>query len=447
MVAMAVAVGSAGCAQPTLDPFTGPQKVEPAMADDKRPEVGRRAGGDDITDFVRELNATSEPPAPTRPGNATLSNGTPDVVVSGGRFVTPLPKTRYPGVSAKVSTPAYYRGRIYAGTLDGYELHAIDAETHTASWTAKLSDHGPTAPGCEDGVCVFNTHSCTTFALDAETGEHLWSWWLGDPQLATPVIADGRVYTSYPSSYAGMQGQTDVPYIVAAFDLKTGEPKWRRFIDARVNAAPVAHDGRVYVASLKGTLYTFAERDGEVLAARRGRVASAPVVWENSVFFGHDAGRTFSETLAVAHPVFPELEKHDSHFIKPRPRPLVAAHRLIEIVDDNVIAVDRRSGRHLWKHQLSGEKAAPIAAPMLFAGESILLATAGGDVLRLSPDDGEVSTIYRLGGGALSAQPIVHDGWIYAGTHSGRLVGFDTGDRTLTGWPMFGRGPDRRGGA
>jgi hypothetical protein len=82
---------------------------------------------------------------------------------------------------------------------------------------------------------------------------------------------------------------------------------------------------------------------------------------------------------------------------------------------------------------------------LLYAGRSILLATAAGNVLRMEPDSGDVTATYRLGQGQLSSQPIVHDGWIYAGTAGGSLVGYDTGQPELTGWEMLGGGPDRQG--
>jgi len=86
-----------------------------------------------------------------------------------------------------------------------------------------------------------------------------------------------------------------------------------------------------------------------------------------------------------------------------------------------------------------------VAAPLLAAGDSILLATATGKVLQIQPDTGELTAMYELDSGALASQPIAVDGWLYAGTVTGSLVAYDTGKSELTGWPMFGGGPDRRG--
>jgi hypothetical protein len=56
-----------------------------------------------------------------------------------------------------------------------------------------------TAAACQEGVIIFNTESCTIFALDAGTGKQLWSLWLGDPLTNTPTIANGKVFTAYPA--------------------------------------------------------------------------------------------------------------------------------------------------------------------------------------------------------------------------------------------------------
>jgi len=42
-------------------------------------------------------------------------------------------------------------------------------------------------------------------------------------------------------------------------------------------------------------------------------------------------------------------------------------------------------------------------------------------------------------------QPVVSDGWVFAGLEDGSLVGFRTGDELDDGWPMWGGGPGHNG--
>jgi outer membrane protein assembly factor BamB len=352
-------------------------------------------------------------------------------------FVASLPRGH------RIETPAYHRGRIYAGAMGGYELHALDAETGKSEFSLHLSDDGPTAPACQDGICVFNTYSCTVFAVDAETGEQLWSWWLGSPQLATTVIAQNMVLSSYPDP----NGPIGANYVLAAFDLKSGKPLWRRYIDGEVNAMPVAVDDLVYVATVTGKLYELAAADGTIVSVQANDAASAPVVADHRAFYPRgEAPR--NDMLAASEMILPEIEsRHElrGRAITPRPRPLVAQDRLIRVERGVLVATNRNSGQELWTHALSDDGIADVSAPLLYAGRRVLLATAGGNVLALDPDSGRVTDTFSLGNGAFSSPPIVHGGWIYAGTVSGLLVGFDTGDAELTGWEMLGGGPDRSG--
>ncbi len=426
----------AGCAQPSNDKLA--TRSEPVEVPDRRPTAGRKPVGEDLTALARRQNGPGlEPEVPNRRGRVSPSRLRPKLRRTDAGFVARLPNAR------KVPTPAYYRGRIYTGGYGTYELHALNAITGKTDWSLHLSDDGPTAPACRDGVCVFNTYSCTMFGVDAETGEQLWSWWLGSPQLATPIIAGDSVYTSYPGD-----GPPGARFVLAAFDLKTGAPKWRRWIDGEVNSTPVAHGGHIYVATRMGTLYDFSAAKGDVVAVRGNRIASPPVITAEAILYGREALPRDNDMIATAHTVFPELEVTEmlrQRAVEPRPRPLVVAHRLVTVERGVVIASDRISGRRLWQHRLSGELPAEVSAPLLYAGRSILLAPATGNVLRMEPASGEVTATFQLGQGPLASQPIVHDGWIYAGTTQGSLVGHDTGQPELTGWEMLGGGPDRRG--
>jgi outer membrane protein assembly factor BamB len=356
-------------------------------------------------------------------------------------FVASIPNAR------SVVTPAHHRGHVLAGGFGTYEIHAIGAGSGKPEWSLHLSDDGPTDPACQDGICVFNTFSCTMFGVDAETGKPLWSWYLGSPQLATPIIQGDMVYSSYP----GHVYNAEAPYVIGAFDLKTGTPKWRRWIDAEVNSTPVSDGKHLYVATKAGTLYQFTARDGDVVAVHKNRVSAPPVLTAESVIFGRDQDhQTENDMLATSQILFPHLEgsnRRDNRTVKPQPRPLVARHGLYTIEHGVVVATNRKTGRRMWQHRLSSEEPADVPSPMLYAGKSILLATSGGNVLRIEPDTGEVLDAFILKQGAIASQPIAVDGWLYAGTKQGALVAFDTGHPELTGWEMLGGSPDRRGSA
>ncbi len=227
---------------------------------------------------------------------------------------------------APIPTPTVYRGKVYvSGGFHSKEFYCFDATTGALVWAIDLDDDGPTAAVCDGSVCVFNTESCTLFAVDADTGKHLWSHWLGDPLTSTPTIANGVVFTSYPANGGGVGGQQqnlnpgqnanpapnikpDVKeqpqpikeqpakpadmkkappcsHVLIALDLKTGKILWQKWIESDVMSAPVATDKELFFTTFGGVVYKLAQKDGEVLSAVRTRATSAPVVVGDDVFF------------------------------------------------------------------------------------------------------------------------------------------------------------------
>jgi outer membrane protein assembly factor BamB len=66
------------------------------------------------------------------------------------------------------------------------------------------------------------------------------------------------------------------------------------------------------------------------------------------------------------------------------------------------------------------------------------VATLGGEVLQLSAGTGDVKNVYTVGS-PVRAQPAIVNGRIYVGTQDGKVVCFETGDSTLTGWGTWGK--------
>ncbi len=82
---------------------------------------------------------------------------------------------------APIATPAFWNGMIFEGGGYGsHEFYAFNAQTGALVWQYKTGDDGPTAAVVEDGLCAFNTESCTVYVLDAKTAS-----WFGKNGLET----------------------------------------------------------------------------------------------------------------------------------------------------------------------------------------------------------------------------------------------------------------------
>lgn len=416
-----------------------PPEPTPALAPPgpPAPAVDRLLSGADVTELARKQNEV-EPPPPSRRGGARPTSQRPRVKKTGEGFAARIPEAR------RVDTPAYHEGRIFTGGFGSYGFHALDARTGKALWSVRLTDDGATEPLCEGDTCLFNTYSCTLFSLDASTGKVRWSWYLGSPQLATPVVSAGVVYSSYPLE----NGPPGAPFVMGAFDRDTGKPLWRRWIDSEVNSTPVVAGGRLLFATHVGTLYELDAKTGTIERVLRGRALSPPLLTPEGVVLARDERGRGGDAVAAAHVPFPELELGlaTTERIGYAARPAVAGAHLVTVDDGRLVARDRRSGARRWSARLPGDvRVADVGHPMIHAGDSLLVAATDGSVVRVQASSGAVLDRFVLGGGPLTSAPIAHEGWLYAGTSTGKLVAFDTGAPELTGWPMLGADPARSG--
>ncbi len=257
-------------------------KSQPAPAAKKKaPPAGVVEGdgklpGENVIEEVRKMNSAAygAPAIKFREGHVS-KHAAPTIKKTAFGYEVQF------GSHAPVVTPTIYQGKVMvSGGFRSKEFHALAMNTGASAWSITLDDDGPSTAACEDGVCVFNTESCTVFAVNAETGKKKWAWWLGDPLTSTPAVANGIVFTSYPAGGTadGQPRPKGATHVLAAFDLHSGKVLWQRWLDSDVMSSPVATDGFVYVATFAGTVMKLEQKTGKFRYAVRARATSAPVV-------------------------------------------------------------------------------------------------------------------------------------------------------------------------
>lgn len=432
-------------------------------------------------------------------------------------------------------SPTIYKGTVYvSGGFGSKEFYAFDAQTGAIKWAIGLDDDGPSSAVVVDDIVVFNTESCTLFAVKAETGEMLWSYWLGDPLMSTPTIADGKVFTAYPargiqSGYNSSSNnfiqqqiqQIPVPaqapqanstqdspaeklrlqgtHVLIAFDLKSGEILWQKWIDGDIMSAPVAETEALYVTTFPGTIYTFNPATGDILSAHATRATSAPVIVGGEIFMSQRAdssGQPVQESISKVNKQFAGQSRgyskqaqyldHDiqsqsaykqealdydagNGFGSGAPansgwdkasanigqsnvsslqayqgsRILNQAGRNYATMGDEMVCTDAQSGAVLWKKPLKGDLELAggfLATPPISLADMILIATLEGDLILSNAESGKEIKRYTTGE-QIRYQPVVDQGRIYVSTMKGKIICIDTGDPRLTGWPTWGGNP------
>ncbi len=405
-----------------------------------------------------------------------------------------------------IPTPAVVNGNLFlSGGFGSKQYYSFDAATGKLKWAIDLDDDGPSSPAIEDGIIVFNTESCTIFACDLVTGKQIWSWYLGDPLMSMPTIANGIVYTSYPARYEGTAVKTAKDtannqltifptHVLIAFDLKTGNILWQKWIDSDIMSAPVAKDDLLYVTTFSGALYKIKQKTGDILEAKAIRATSAPVFDRNNELIvsrrtDKESDSVASESIIMGTTVTRSLYKKDAYYLDNKvqgvsglkveatkmdagngftsgapssanwqaadmnigqsnvaslqsfqgSRALYFRGFLYNTMGDEIVCTDS-SGKVSWKYALDGDlkkQGGFMGTPPVYANGHIIIATLSGEVLVMDAKDGKIIKKYVIKD-PVRYQPIAEKGWIYVTTVNSKLYAINTGNPAITGWNMWG---------
>ena len=374
-------------------------------------------------------------------------------------------------------SPTVYKGLLLvSGGFGSKEYYAFNAKDGSLKWAIDLDDDGPTSAVVEDDVAVFNTESCTIFACNVFTGEHLWSHFLGDPLMGTPSIANGVVYTAYPANsatggnvpvqeqsanvpslyQAGRSGTASATvrdsiaghtlratHVMIALELKTGKILWQKWIDGDVMSAPVIEGDELYATTFPGTLYRFDVQSGEILAAQATRATSAPVVHQGNIYMSRrsDSGEARAEenltTLnkdmtVVARSVEKEAPYLDAE-VQNRSE-LKSAAATYDAGNGFAQGAPANSG---WQYASSNIGQSNVSSLQAFQGSRVLhhqnrnYATMGDELVCADPGGKKVYWRQKLKGdlkkegGFLATPPLLVDNKIVLATLEGDVVIFE----------------------
>ncbi|MCA9608800.1 MAG: PQQ-binding-like beta-propeller repeat protein [Myxococcales bacterium] len=381
---------------------------------------------------------------------------------------------RTPAGQQALLTPIYGDGKVFVGGGFGsHQVFAYDWRTGEREWTASAPDGGPSAAILEDDKILFNTESCTLFAVDAGTGRQRWSRWLGDPLMSQPAAANGLVFSGHiidGQSPGGLTAGTTGwgtgdgrRYGFTALNLSNGAPRWSRPVDGDVMNAPILDGDDVFFTTMRGTVYRMDQRSGHVHWHRRLHATSAPWiegdevhvtvrlrenggVREKAIILARDGGGTEHELDAV-----------DAAFVSGPPDPgvqqgwayegsraTVVAGRMYQTIGNEVHCRDADTHELLWRRRYTEDPRARPASPPAIAGSQLVFGTRDGVLFGLDIDTGMTAWAYDVGE-PIASQPTIGHGWVYASTTRGGVVGLEVSDVSFDGWHMWGGNAQHNG--
>jgi outer membrane protein assembly factor BamB len=273
---------------------------------------------------------------------------------------------------ATAGPPAVVDGRAYFLAGHG-EIHVLEAATGNVAWTGSIDTDGEYAPLVHDGILVAPGDS-RTVALDATTGEELWSFRAGRGAAAAPAAAGDTVHVvTYPGD--------SVPRYVTALALETGDVRWQVESPYAYLTAPVVDGDRVYVANKNEGVAALDPATGEQLwttAARPTEDGMAPAVADGTLFVAD------GWTLSAIGP--DGTERWEQEFDQSvTTAPTVVDGTVYVGRHEYVTALDAADGTERWSRSLGDG----VTEPPTVAGARVVAAT--GDHTGGNPE-----TVYTL---------------------------------------------------
>jgi outer membrane protein assembly factor BamB len=222
---------------------------------------------------------------------------------------------------------------------------------------------------------------------------------------------------------------------------------WRRSFgegsgrNRRLNARPVAAEGRIYVMDGQGVVNAMDADTGERVWQRRLRSGSRRDRMSFGGGLAYDGGRIYAHAgyrfmVALDATSGAEIWRTDS--LTPfHSAPTVAGGRVYAATDDNELyALDSENGSVLWTHQGIVEPARLITSPSAAVlGDVVVVPYASGEIYALRVENGNPlwnDALTRTGGltpiseiNDVAGSPVIAGDTVYVMNHSGLMAALE----------------------
>lgn len=330
-------------------------------------------------------------------------------------------KIDFNGNAGTVGTPTIIDGFLYSREgLYSANYYCTHATTGTFVWGVALGESGISPAVYHKGVLLINTASCTLYAIDAKTGELLWSKWLAGYVYSTPSADESDVFVVYK------HGGTPV---LVSFDLISGKLNWMQRVDDETIACPVVADNEVHVASQSGSYSVFNKKTGsKIKTLTTYKMVSSPTVTSDKIYI---TARIENEeqVIVLDRKSFSLSKKYPVKMVSTKisgkrdvdetdqmnyngSHPVVYQNKYLIVTDaTHLYAFDVQSEKLLWQQDvLTNADQLPI-----IANNMVIITTTAGDVKSFDVESG-TSKIIKKSTGNCEGQPIASNGWLYLAT-------------------------------
>ena len=194
-----------------------------------------------------------------------------------------------------ISSPTVIDGRVYVAFTDG-TIRALDAASGQVIWSAVQDQGAYSSPAVAGGRLYIAIHNRGLLALDAATGARLRLSPIPGPQWSSPAVDNGRVFV----------GSRD-DHKVYAFDAITGQTLWTATTSDWVHSSPAVANDVVYVGNEAGDLYAFNAATGGLIWRRglsHAGIFNGPTVANGVVYAAGEEGKLFAVDATTGRVLF-----------------------------------------------------------------------------------------------------------------------------------------------
>jgi len=331
------------------------------------------------------------------------------------------------------SAPVIGVNTLFAAGTNGM-ISAFDKNTGARLWTrgedTMTKDQMPSAFGggvsFEAGKVYATNGVGDVKAMDAATGDVLWTVKPAGPLRGSPTIAFGQLFVMTQDNQ------------LISLNINDGSLVWDESGSNTQSgvfgvAAPSAGQGTVIAGYSSGELSAYRYENGRVLwsdALARTSISTSvssitdidadPIIDSGRVYALGQGGRMAAYELVTGQRIW-ELN------LAGISTPAIAGEWIFTLTDDaRLLAIARSSGRVRWITQLQRykdeeDKKGPIfwTGPVL-AGGQLWVASSRGEVWKISAGEGSAALFADIGQ-PVSLPPLVADGFLYLLDDSGTI--------------------------
>jgi outer membrane protein assembly factor BamB len=331
------------------------------------------------------------------------------------------------------ATPALAGNKLYVATRQGSDevTRCLDAATGKVEWTSKVATQavsgaaarhpGPrSSPAVANGKIVTLGVSGVLSCLDAADGQLVWRkdpFPKTYPQFFTatsPLIADALAI-----AHLGGPGKG----ALLAYDLASGEEKWRWAAEGPDYASPVLMtvEGTKQVVTLtEKSVVGVGLADGRLLwqipfkPQQRSYNASTPIVDGQTVYFGGANRGTKAVKIEKTADGFAAKELWSNDLAPQYASAVLKDGYLYNLSNKgNLFCIHAADGKTAWTDSVARDRSG--FGSLVECGSVLMLLTSNGDlvVFKPNPEKFEEVAKYKVGSGATYAHPVVSGSRIF----------------------------------